>query len=51
MVGTFTRTYAGGTLTRVEVDAIYGGGIPGAWTGDDDVNPLGGPSSTQGCDF
>ena len=51
VVGTFTRTYAGGTLTRVEVDAIYGGGIPGAWTGDDDVNPLGGPSSTQGCDF
>lgn len=50
-VGTFTRTYAAdGRLERVEVDAIYADGIPGAWTGDDTVQPLGGEETVQGCD-
>jgi plastocyanin len=50
-VGTFTRTYTGGTLTRIEVDAIYADGVPGAWTGDDDILPLGGSDTVQGCDL
>lgn len=50
-IGTFTRTLdASGTLQRIEVDAIYASGIPGAWTGDDQLQPLGGPGTTQGCE-
>lgn len=49
-VGTFTRTFAGGQLANLQLDAVYGGGIPGAWTGDDAVQPLGGPGTLQGCD-
>lgn len=50
-IGTYTRTYAGGRLTRIEVDAIYADGIPGAWTGDDTVQPLGGADTVQGCEL
>lgn len=49
-VGTFTRTYNGGTLSRIQVDAVYADGVPGVWTGDDDILPLGGIDTVQGCD-
>lgn len=51
-IGTYTRTFgADGRLARIEVDAIYSEGIAGFWTGDDAVQPLGGPATVQGCDL
>ena len=34
----------------IQLDAIYGGGVPGTWTGDDSVQPLGGAGTLQGCE-
>jgi hypothetical protein len=49
-VGTMTRHVAGGTLDRIEVDALVGAATDAAavdWLANDDVQPLG---LTQGCD-
>lgn len=51
VVGVLNRTFANGTLSAISVDAIYSGAVPGAWTGSDIVQPLGGPGTTQGCGF
>lgn len=48
-IGTLRRTLSGGAISRIQVDGIYVDGIPGAWQGDDVVQPLGGPGTTQGC--
>lgn len=48
-IGTLRRRLANGTLVGLELDAIYGGGVPGTWSADDAVQPLGGPGTTQGC--
>ncbi|GGA87982.1 hypothetical protein GCM10011521_28020 [Arenimonas soli] len=48
-IGTLRRRFDAGGLVQMELDAIYTGGVPGAWTGDDAVQPLGGPGTTQGC--
>ncbi|GGA88014.1 hypothetical protein GCM10011521_28030 [Arenimonas soli] len=49
-IGTLRRRFDAGGLVQMELDAIYTGGVPGTWTGDDAVQPLGGPGTTQGCD-
>lgn len=48
-VGVMSRTFTNGALTNISVDAVFADGIPGAWTGSDTVQPLGGPGTTQGC--
>lgn len=48
-VGTLRRRFSGGTLTDIEIDALYDGGVPGAWTANDRVQLLGGQGTTQGC--
>lgn len=45
-IGTLTRTYAGGTLQRVQSNGTFIGGVTGLWAANDTVGPLG---STQGC--
>lgn len=45
-VGTLERTIEGGTLRRFRVDATYVDGVPGRWTADDTVIPLG---ELRGC--
>ncbi len=49
-VGVFSRGFADGSFSGVQVDAIYGAGLPGAWTADEVILPLGGASSRQGCE-
>ena len=36
-------------LAGIELDGVFTGGVPGAWTGNDAVQLLGGPGTTQGC--
>lgn len=48
-VGTLRRRFDAGGLVQMQLDAVYTGGVPGSWTGDDLVQPLGGPGTTQGC--
>ncbi|GAB2665017.1 reprolysin-like metallopeptidase [Arenimonas aestuarii] len=48
-IGTLRRRFDANGLVQMELDAIYGGGVPGSWTGNDLVQPLGGPGTTQGC--
>jgi predicted extracellular nuclease len=45
-IGTLRRTFTGGTLSRVRVDAAWLAGIQGGWRVDDPVQRLGG---SQGC--
>ncbi len=45
-VGTLERRYANGTLTGFTLNASYVGGVPGTWTANDAVVPLG---ERQGC--
>lgn len=49
-IGTLRRVLSGGSLVRIALAASYTDGVPGAWTGDDAVQPLGGPGTTQGCE-
>jgi hypothetical protein len=48
-VGTMTRTYSGGTLSSISLQAAYARGLPGGWNQSDALQPLGGPGTTQGC--
>ncbi|KFN48782.1 hypothetical protein P873_13300 [Arenimonas composti TR7-09 = DSM 18010] len=48
-VGNLRRRFSGGSFAEIELDAIWTDGVPGAWTADEPVEPLGGPSSLQGC--
>ncbi|WP_156970027.1 Calx-beta domain-containing protein [Arenimonas malthae] len=48
-IGTLRRRFAGGGLAGFELDGLFTGGVPGAWTGNDAVQLLGGPGTTQGC--
>ncbi|WP_160171908.1 Calx-beta domain-containing protein [Arenimonas donghaensis] len=48
-IGTLRRRFNAGGLVQMQLDAIYTGGVPGTWTGNDSVQPLGGPGTTQGC--
>lgn len=48
-VGTMTRTFAGGTLSSISLQATYVRGVPGGWNQSDMLQPLGGPGTTQGC--
>lgn len=48
-VGSFSRSFGGGSFTNITLDAIYGGGLPGGWNANHAVQPLGGPGTTQGC--
>ena len=48
-VGTLARTYANGNLSIMSLDATYGAGVTGRWTGTDSVQALGGTTSLQGC--
>jgi hypothetical protein len=45
-IGTFTRTFSGGTFTNITFAGTYINGVPGNWTGNEGVQPLGG---LQGC--
>lgn len=48
-VGTLQRRIANGALSHIELDVEYTDGVPGTWTATDDVEPLGGAGTTQGC--
>lgn len=48
-IGTLTRRFDASGLVRMELEGVYFGGVPGAWTGDEPVQTLGGPGTTQGC--
>ena len=48
-IGVMSRRFGGGTIENITLDGIYAGGVPGAWTGNEAVQLLGGPTSTQGC--
>lgn len=48
-VGTLRRRFDATGLVQMQLDAIYTGGVPGAWTSSDLVQALGGPGTTQGC--
>lgn len=48
-IGTLRRRFDASGLVQMQLDAIYTGGVPGAWTGNDVVQPLGGLGTTQGC--
>ena len=48
-IGTLRRRFDAGGLVQMQLDAIFTGGIPGAWAGDDAVQLLGGAGTTQGC--
>lgn len=48
-VGTLLRRITNGAITRIELDVEYTDGVPGTWTAIDDVEPLGGAGTTQGC--
>jgi subtilisin family serine protease len=45
-IGTLSRTFAGGTLQRIQPSGTFSGGVSGTWAANDAVGPLG---STQGC--
>jgi hypothetical protein len=45
-IGTFTRTFASGTLQGIQLSGTYTAGVPGTWAASDVVTPLG---SLQGC--
>ena len=45
-IGTFSRTFAGGTFSNITVNGTYLNGVPGTWTANEAVQPLG---SLQGC--
>ena len=47
-VGTFLRRYGSGAPV-FGLDALFLSGLPGYWTGDEPVQPLGGLGTTQGC--
>ena len=48
-IGTLRRRFDARGLVQMQLDAVFTGGVPGAWTGDDAVQLLGGPGTTQGC--
>lgn len=48
-IGTLARRFSGGSFANIAVDGIFAGTVPGAWTADEAVQPLGGPGTTQGC--
>ena len=48
-IGTLRRRFDASGLVQMQLDAIFTGGVPGAWTGDDNVQLLGGPGTAQGC--
>lgn len=48
-IGTLRRRFDASGLVQMQLDAVYAAGVPGAWTGNDSVQPLGGAGSTQGC--
>ncbi len=48
-VGVLTRRLGLGTFERMQLDAIFSGAVPGAWTADEAIQPLGGAASLQGC--
>ena len=45
-VGSLTRTFAGGVLQSIQLNASYTAGVPGTWAANDTLSPLGG---LQGC--
>lgn len=47
-IGTFQRDFSASS-PRFSIDAVFAAGIPGVWTGDESVQPLGGNGTTQGC--
>lgn len=48
-VGSLRRVVSGGLLRSITIDATYTGFVPGRWSAQDTVQPLGGPGTTQGC--
>ena len=48
-IGTLRRRFDASGLVQMQLDAVFTGGVPGAWTGNDNVQLLGGPGTTQGC--
>ena len=49
-VGVIGRTFSQGQLRRITLDAAFTAGVGGSWSADEDVQPLGGPGTTQGCE-
>lgn len=45
-VGVLERRFASGRLAAVSLDAVYAQGVPGAWSANETVTPLG---DLQGC--
>lgn len=48
-VGSLSRTFVGGALTSLSLDATYTSPVSGRWQVTDSVQPLGGATSLQGC--
>jgi subtilisin family serine protease len=48
-IGTWSRTFSGGTISNFTLNGTYVNGAPGTWTGNESVQLLGGPTSLQGC--
>jgi predicted extracellular nuclease len=48
-IGSFQRSFAGGTFSNISLNGSFVGGVPGTWAANDAVVPLGGGSSVQGC--
>jgi subtilisin family serine protease len=45
-IGNFSRSYAGGVFSNITLNGTYINGVPGVWTGNENVQVLG---SVQGC--
>jgi hypothetical protein len=45
-IGTFQRTFAGGSFGNISLNGTFTAGVPGTWAANDALTPLGG---LQGC--
>jgi hypothetical protein len=48
-IGVLTRTIQPDGKMRMQIDGVYGEGVPGGWSVDEIVQTLGGPGTTQAC--
>jgi subtilisin family serine protease len=48
-IGTFSRTFSGGTFSNLTLNGTYVNGVPGTWSANESVIGLGGTAGLQGC--
>ncbi|MFY2762878.1 Calx-beta domain-containing protein [Arenimonas sp. MALMAid1274] len=48
-VGTYTRSFSGGSFANIAVNATFADGLPGTWATNHPVQLLGGAGTSQGC--